>query len=77
MPNPLYNQVGSGPNGERFFLRPIAPEMFSDVRNTIENNISNLSEDDYVAMIKSMGGGTITDAGFKGYRPLDKHHETS
>lgn len=72
VPNNLYNQVASGPNGERFFLRPIAPETFSDVRNTVENNISNLSENDYVAMIKSMGGGTITDAGFKGYRPLDQ-----
>ena len=70
--NPLYKQVGSGPNGERFFLRPIAPEMFADVRNTVENNISSLSDDDYVAMIKSMGGGTITDAGFKGYRPVDQ-----
>jgi hypothetical protein len=72
VPNPLYNQVASGPNGERFFLRPIAPEMFADVRNTVENNIANLSENDYVAMIKSMGGGTITDAGFKGYRPVDQ-----
>lgn len=70
--NPLYKQVGIGPNGERFFLRPIAQEMFTDVRNTVENNISSLSDDDYVAMIKSMGGGTITDAGFKGYRPLDQ-----
>ena len=70
--NSLYNQVASGPNGQRFFMRPIAQEMFADVRNTVENNISNLSENDYVAMIKSMGGGTITDAGFKGYRPADQ-----
>jgi len=70
--NPFYNQVGSGPNGERFFMRPIAQEMFADVRNTVENNISNLSDDDYVAMIQSMGGGTVTDGGFKGYRPLEQ-----
>lgn len=72
IPNPFYNQVGSGPNGERFFMRPVTQEMFDDVRNTVENNIANLSDDDYVAMIQSMGGGTVTDGGFKGYRPLEQ-----
>jgi hypothetical protein len=45
VPNDLYKQVASGPNGERFFLRPIAPETFADVRNTVENNISSLSDE--------------------------------
>jgi hypothetical protein len=70
--NDYYKQVASGPNGQRFLMRPIAPEMFADVRNTIENNIGNLNDNDYVAMIKSMGGGTVTDAGFKGYRPVEQ-----
>lgn len=74
--NPFYKQVGSGPNGQRFLMRPVTQEMFADVRNTVENNIANLSDDDYMAIIQSMGGGTITDAGFKGYRPLEQVNQS-
>ena len=71
VPQPYFQQVATGPNGQAFLMRPITQEMFPDMRNYIETNINGISDDEIVSMLYSMNGKTVTDGGFQGYRDTE------
>jgi len=71
LPNPFWKKLGiEGTAGEEYYARSIAQETFPDIINSVEGNISAVSDDEYVSILYALGGGSVTDSRnqFKGYR---------